>query len=430
MAVMLFLSGILFSAAAVLVWLFSAVKREEARLAEVNAIPITNPDEIKNFHKESSSSAQVSILEALAPAPSAVIVSAKIKDAAPVQASSIDDVKSSDETKSQEAKPAYKFDTVLGMSTEGFPEEAVNQIRKLREEIKQIREKAVVQARESIDIIKTLRDENQSLRDQARQIARPVETIVSLPAADPIQVKLSNELAQRLTMVNDKLAAMETENQRLKAELASAEVKLAEARQLDRAVIDEQARPDYLKQVKSLADEIDFLKRDNATLKASQAVQSEKVSAHSFMNAEAVEALREDMAVLHEERTNLERRLEELENTAREEKEKNSILQYELTKSRAQAVGVERICDNARRKFEGVSREVQAAEQDNILLKKQATVLEQSLKDFKRLNSELSKREGLTQLELENNRAQLRDLENIYQVFRDRLENAGVKISV
>lgn len=175
-------------------------------------------------------------------------------------------------------------------------------------------------------------------------------------------------------------------------------------------------------EVARLSDIIARLEGENARL------QAEKVSADSFQNAQAVEPVKEDAAAPALDRARLEARVEELEEAVRVDKEKNDFLVYELTKSRAHAVGVERICDNARLQFDGLAREARDTCQDNALLKKQSNVLEQSLSDFKRLNSELLKQEKLTQFELEHNRTQLKELEHIYQVFRSRLQSAGVSV--
>jgi hypothetical protein len=106
--------------------------------------------------------------------------------------------------------------------------------------------------------------------------------------------------------------------------------------------------------------------------------------------------------------------------------ENNKFLQYELTKSRAQAAGLERICENSRKQFEEIARGIREVETDNQVLKSQTHILEQSLVDFKKLNAELLKREKLTQFEIEKNLDQIRNLEGIYGVFRSRLERLGI----
>jgi chromosome segregation ATPase len=122
----------------------------------------------------------------------------------------------------------------------------------------------------------------------------------------------------------------------------------------------------------------------------------------------------------------LRQHVTELEKLNSALEENNKFLQYELTKSRAQAAGLERICENSRKQFEEIARGIREVETNNQALKSQTHVLEQSLVDFKKLNAELLKREKLTQFEIEKNLDQIRDLEDIYGVFRSRLERLGI----
>ena len=263
------------------------------------------------------------------------------------------------------------------------------------------------------DILSHLKAENAAFAAQLQ--AGSSETVKLSQELDAVR----RELGEQALKATDAIAHLEAENARLKAEGSAS---------IEQEKVVAEIRVEYQKQLEALYNEVASLKSDNEAMKASQAAQSEKVSAHPFLNAEAVEAFKEDMEVLRQDRVRLESRIEELEESARGEQENSGFLQYELTKRRAQAVGVERIGDYARRQFEAMSREARDAEQDNAVLKKQANVLERGLMDFKRLNSELLKREKLTQFELEHNRTQIKDLEHIYEVFRARLESAGVSV--
>ncbi len=350
MEVIFILVLIVLSAVGVLGWLFYSLKKHEVLAVEETAVPIQDINE--------------------------VIVSSvnSVHEKAPAL---------------KEPEPVKPFDMDLSLADGTLHEYPVREdndlIQRLKEEVKNTREKAVVQSRNAIEVINKLRDENEALRRNIEHLEKK-----DLPSGTNAAVAVS--IAEN----EEKLIAF--------------------------------IRSEYEQQLNVLFQEIEVLKKDNEALRSSHSVQAESVSAHSFLNAEAVEALKENMDVLRSDRAKIEARIEELEGDALQSKEKNEFLQYELTKSRAQAIGVERIYDNARKKFEGLARDAYDIEQNNVVLKRQANILEKGLMDFKRLNAELLKREKLNQYELENNQTQLSDLENIYQTFRDRLENAGVTV--
>lgn len=244
------------------------------------------------------------------------------------------------------------------------------QIVTLQEEIRLAREKTLMLTRDFNDSIAKMRMENESLRADINDL---------------------QQINRRLN--EEELSHLKAENAAYKAQMETGNAEALE-----------DLKGSFTTKIESLNTELDQLKS---------------------VSPEAFEALKEDVEVLRVDRARFEARVEDLEDLLRGESEKNSFLQYELTKSRAHALGVERICDNARRQFEGMSREVHDSELDNEALKKQSGLLEQSLSDFRRLNAELLKKEKLTQFEIESNRSQLKDLEHIYGVFRSRLQNAG-----
>jgi len=395
MAVIYILAGILFSAGGVLLWLFYSLKKQSIAALEENAVPVSSLEQIKTTVLP-----EVSL---------AVLPEEQIQNTVPASLA-----------------------------------EDNTEVRLLKEEVKIIREKAVVQARSALEVINKISDENRFLRADITKLQQdaPVRTDEDLlmhlkaensafktqmDAGNDRSAKLAEELdivrrelGLQLSKASEVISRLEEENVRFKSqECSSAEQ--------ERVVAD--IRTEYQKQLEAFQQEINALKQSNEVIKLKPA-DGGAAAGNAAFTADAFEALKEDVAVLRQERSIQSSRIEDFEQSLRDEQEKNDFLRYELTKSRAQSVGIERICENARRQFEDKEREARGAEQDNATLKQQANVLEQSLKNFKRLNAELLKQEKLTQFELEHNRGQLKDLEHIYEVFRARLAGAGVSAEI
>ncbi|MBF0595015.1 MAG: hypothetical protein HQL22_08595 [Candidatus Omnitrophica bacterium] len=276
-----------------------------------------------------------------------------------------------------------------------------DQIGELKQQLSVALEKVEVQGRQFGEIIDGLKEERNALRAQV----------------DAFWQENTHSKEEEL------LSHLKAENAAYKAQM---DAQRTDAEVLVREL--EVAKGDHQNQIDRLNAEIGLLKTENDRLRSIHVIPPEGLVRDQGLNVDAIESLTEDVDVLRQDKARLEASIEDFQAGLLEEKERNSFLQYELTKSRAQSAGMERICSNARSQFEGFAREARDTEMDNVLLKKQANALEQGLVDFKRLNTELLKRERLTQYEMDNNRTQLKDLEHIYQVFRARLDVAGVNL--
>ncbi len=367
MVVFYILGGILIAVVGVLGWLFYSLKRAAISSTGIKVEPVVHLNELKPF------------------------VPGGLEGKDPVPEIAVREVPS-------------------GLAPPVSPEEG-----NWQEEVRLAREKAVVLTRDFNDAISKIKKENEDLRADIEGL-RQSNARLNNEELPHLKAECSAFKLQ-MDAGNMEISRLEAENSRLRSEKTPE----PEKRDIEGAV-----RSQYQGRIDELIVQVKELQRDNELLRAPKAVLPEKVQGDPFSHAEAVDALRDDLEVLRSEKARMEARIEEMEEVARGEQEKSEHLSYELTKSRAHAVGVERICDNARRQFEGISREAHDTEHDNALLKRQSNALEQSLIDFKRLNCELLKREKLTQFELEHNRAQLKDLEHIYEVFRSRLQSAGV----
>lgn len=320
-------------------------------------------------------------------------------------------------------EPVHQMGAAVNVPPGGPSQLAVSvQDNGLLVELERAREKMAALVKDFDDVTGILRTQNEGLRreiEQLRQInARLQEEELPHLKAENSAYKTQLETGQaEFARLAHGISQFEVENAQLKADLSLSVVTEKTTRD-----VPGELQGELLVRNNHIAD----LKRQNEMIRSELESHIQKASTSPQLNTQAIEALQEDIEVLRQDRSRFKGIVEELEEGLRGAGEKNSFLQYELTKSRAHSVGMERLCDNARRQFEGLAMDVHDSEKDNVQLKQQSNVLEQGLMDFKRLNSELLKRERLTQYELESNRTQLRDLEHIYQVFRSRLQSAGI----
>ena len=91
--------------------------------------------------------------------------------------------------------------------------------------------------------------------------------------------------------------------------------------------------------------------------------------------------------------------------------EETEALHNEITKHRAQASGFERMCDNYKVQLEQALGRVAAMEKDQIELQATKNRLEEVLREMEKQNQEFTKREKLSQFELEKTRSKLVALE-------------------
>ena len=98
--------------------------------------------------------------------------------------------------------------------------------------------------------------------------------------------------------------------------------------------------------------------------------------------------------------------------------EEIGALHNEITKHRAQASGFERMCDNYKIQLEQALGRVAAMEKDQIELQATKNRLEEVLREMEKQNQEFTKREKLSQFELEKTRSQLVALEKAYEEIK------------
>nr|CAX68905.1 hypothetical protein JG1_0190 [uncultured bacterium] len=408
---------ILVSALGLIGWLFYSF-RKETPVEEVHeAVPITDINEIKKPQQKpiaflGEKNAPQSVIENVEPAKNAVSFEPTIEAVA--EKTSLVTEKDQSKAADQDEKKASD-----------------DEIRQLKEEVKLIREKAVIQARNALEVINKLRDEAEKLRSE--NIALNEGKNASIGHEDMIvHLKAENAgLKERADQVEEKMrnfeSAITRDRESAERQIVCANATIEQLRSENATLTQaaqnvgveiEKVREQYQSQLDSFYNEIEKLKRINNDLQkqTSDSVDHDAVDQsllHGRINA------------LIAENTDLKASAKAYELELALARERGSQLQFELTKAHAQAVGFERIYENSRKQLESMSNEINESRIEQKDVSKKANMFEQNLVEFRRLNSELLKREKLTQFELEKNREQLEELEKIYSGFRTRLERIG-----
>ena len=252
-----------------------------------------------------------------------------------------------------------------------------NEIHQLQEEMKTVREKADEQIRHALETLKKLHEENDRLLSDVDRLrgeaAKPrgdadvldrlheenIELKIQLEAAVQGQKEFEEQIQAvrqefdgQLARANETIAHLEKENQGLRP--SSQDLS-------DQEKAIDVLREEHQQQISEFRREIDSLQRDNEALKAAQASQGAKQE-----------------NVLSEDRV---RDLEQANNSL---EEKNKFLQYELTKSRAQAAGFERICEGSKKRLEDMGSDIRSLENEKESLRRKAEELEKSLEFLKK----------------------------------------------
>ncbi len=314
-------------------------------------------------------------------------------------------------------------------------DKTADEIRTLKEEVRLIREKAVIQAKNAIEVINKLRDQADQLRAENKKLLidsgelAEKDKLISRLEQEKIALmedlhinrqeveSLQTDFGQRSASAQQVIDNLQAENSMLK--------NISRDADQERQKLSQEIRDEFQSRIADLVSQIEALnneKEARLSVRGAMDPRSRKESS----NDDEMASLSKAADVLREDRNKLEAKIREVETRCSIEMERNSFLQYELTKSRAQAVGMEKIYENSRKQIEDLTRQISDARLDNKELKKQADMLGKSLSDFRRLNAELLKREKLSQFEIERNRGDLRDLERIYDGFRSRIERVGM----
>jgi chromosome segregation ATPase len=199
-----------------------------------------------------------------------------------------------------------------------------DRLREVKEELEAVQVKAQESERASISLLDALRHENEGLKTNVAELQAAALTI-SRDAGKLDHMIVENsafraqiiQISAEVTRLKESAVSLERENRQLKD--ASKDVG-------DTQALIEQAKEEYQRQLEKVYKQVEDLRAENARLQA-----------------HAGAALQVDG--LKQAADELSGKVRELEMVNAIQAEKNEYLQYELTKSRAQVVGLERACE-------------------------------------------------------------------------------------
>jgi len=297
---------ILVSAIGIITRMFYSLKQEAVQAEESLAVPVSNIHVLQEKSKVEVSSPLKTADRGLEDIPWRTPSSAEKSDVV--------------ESVVQKSILQQSSAVVVEALTEDQKVSYENQICQLKEEVKLIREKAVGQAKNALDVINKLRESSDRISAENEQLSK-----------------------QKPSLNNDEESHLKAENAALKSEISrhhEEKTLLLKEKEALKAVIDRgvlqtaddvsSAESDYKKKLAVLSDEISSLHRVNEEMKIS-------IEA-SLVEKENVGESRARIVLLETDNARL--------------KEKNEFLQYELTKAKAQSAGLQRVCDNFRKKAE------------------------------------------------------------------------------
>ncbi len=148
--------------------------------------------------------------------------------------------------------------------------------------------------------------------------------------------------------------------------------------------------------------------------------KSEEELTHAL---DTVERLRKDKDSVFNARDELEINLQKTKAVNLTLLEKEDLVQYEIVKNRAQALGLEKLCEELKFGIEARTKEITNLKEENGLLLQMKLETEQNLQNLKKSHAQLIKKDKLSQAELEKSRNQLAIIEKAYSVFRNKFED-------
>ena len=279
------------------------------------------------------------------------------------------------------------------------------------------RQKAVL----AIDELKTQNTFSQNQLEEYRLKIAQLETFLNSAQKqrdenlNSLQEHLQNLKTheEQLTQARQTVEYLTTKNQALQNQIEEDSVRIGQVQ--DDLI---STRKESQKQLEKKSDIVRQLE--------SQLVFSQKESERQLQETQAtIKNLKEEKDALITAASDLEMNLQKTKELNAFLLEKDEMMLYELSKNRAQAMGLEKICEDFKLEIETNLKSINALEARSRLLDKLQQETEGNFKDLKESHAELMEREKLSRYELEKNRAQLTSLEKLYSDFRARFESIG-----
>ncbi len=261
---------------------------------------------------------------------------------------------------------------------------------------------------------------------------RAQDTIDSLTQERNMLLKMKGDLESSLQKMKDANTTLSQKEELLQYELTKTRAQ---------SMSFESGCKDLTLDVEARLKEINSVKTENKTIRAQQQMQQEESLLRIRQLESELSSIRKksesEISEAHSTIENLQTQNEaflaakaDLEKDSKKIKEfsanllqKEDMLQYELTKARAQAMGLEKISEDFKVEIETHLKQIGELKEENRSLRQLQQETAQNLHSLKKAQDEYMKREKLYQTELEKSRNQLLGMEQVYSDFRSKFES-------
>lgn len=344
----------------------------------------------------------------------------------------------------------FKDSAKLSQPASGSNDSDNDRVRELESQIALISQKAIEQAEEAVKAIEHLLRENAQLRMNQSAVtggfndAQSTLTLIELKDKNTLltnQLDLANskvaQLDTQLSVIKKELGHQLLEANstiaRLKAESEAEERISRESLYKANQELDELRKSNF-QQNKEIEDGYFKAKEENLFLKDAKKLLEAKLAVIEDDYKNELLQAKEMVSGLANERNELGQQVSLLEQDVKKLKDLNNtlidkakILQYELNRHRAQASGLERVCENFKVQMEEMFTQMEMAKKDNNRLLQERINLEAGVVSLRTENSRLLERDKSYQQELEKTKEQINRFEKIYKNFKNNVGGVAEK---
>ena len=305
-------------------------------------------------------------------------------------------------------------------------------IQQLETELNLLREKAETQAKGALEMVTFLTAENESLKGNAealklkdQELERSKELLKTLTVENGCGLNKPKDQVTRLISEKESLVKdLETSSSRIagleneKTALLAAQTDLQ--RNLEKV---QELNANFLRKEEMIQHELTKSRTEAMALENDLSELERKYEQDQREAQLNIENYQDEKSSLLAARADLERNLGKIQELNANLLEKEEGIQHELTQSRAQTMGLEKISEDFKTEIEKQLKQINDLKAENRSIRKLQEETEQNLKALEKAQNESIRREKLYQSELEKSRNQLLGMEKIYSDFRSKFES-------
>lgn len=354
--------------------------------------------------------------------------------------------------KTAETQDPYNFSGTFAPLTQTKPtlttgsesNQNSDRIVELEAQVAMITQKTVEQAEEAVKVIERLMKENEQLKMNHSVISSGLTN--AQDAATFLELKEKNALLEnQMDLSVSKVAQLESQisivkkelgQQLLEANATIARLKV-ESEAQERATRDslyrtsqelEELRQSSVKEKRETEEGLLRAKEENLLLRDAKKLLEAKLAVLEDDSKKEIEQSKQMVVDMAGQKDALVARIVELEKDLSKYKDLNTtlidkakILQYELNRHRAQASGLEKVCDNFKLQMDEMLQQIEQAKKDNNKLLQERINLEAGVVSLRTENSRLIEKDKTYQQELEKTKEQINRFEQIYKSFQSNI---------